>query len=141
MLLLQLLLQRCSHSGLPHPDPLQRSQIHLCPYFNLFPLASSSASFHHHHRRALATSGKLCRSMPPPPCRDWHQADNTPQLNRASSEHEGTERNIYTDIYRRIHRDTGVAGAGDWLQEEGAHSDGTTSHGDATPGWPPLLAR
>lgn len=36
--------------------------------------------------------------------------------------------------------DTGVAGAGDWLQEEGARSDGTSSHGDATPGWPPLLA-
>lgn len=50
------------------------------------------------------------------------------------------EKYIHTHIqaYPQGYR---CGGAGDWLREEGARSDGTTSHGDATPGWPPFLAR
>lgn len=56
------------------------SQVHLCPYFSLFPQASSSASPHHHHGRALATWGKLCRSCLLSPAGDKHQADSDPRL-------------------------------------------------------------
>lgn len=117
------------------------SQTYLCPYFSLFLLASSSATLHHHHGRALATSGKLCRSLVPLP--SWGSDTGQTTLCGLTVPLLGVkvQRNIYTHIYRHIHRDTGVARAGDWLQEEGAHSDGTTSHSDAAPGWPPLLAR
>lgn len=47
------ILSLCSHS-----------QVHLCLYFSLFPLASSSASLHHQLQRAFANSGKLRRSLP-----------------------------------------------------------------------------
>lgn len=109
------------------------SQIYLCPYFSLFPLASSSSSLHHHHGRALATSGKLCRSLAPLP--SWGSDTRQTTLCGLTVPLLGVkvQREIYT------HTSTGVStGIQVWLgQVTGSRRKGLTQMGPpATVTWP-----